>query len=247
MKINEASKLSGVTVRTLHYYDEINLLKPSKIADSGYRIYSEKDLEKLQQILFFRELEFSLANIKQIMSDENYDKIKALKNHKKLLKQKRDRLNTLIDLCEHTLKGKNDMSFKQFDMSEIENAKKQYAKEVKEKWGKTDAYAQSKAKTDKYTKADWQNISEEMAEIFGQFAELKKSGTTPENEKAQALVKTWQNHITDNFYTCTNEILQGLGEMYTADERFMNNVDKHGEGTAQFISQAIEVYCLNNG
>ncbi len=189
MKINEVAKLSGVTVRTLHYYDEINLLKPSKTANSGYRIYDEKDLEKLQQILFFRELEFSLTEIKQIMSVENYDKTKALKNHKKLLKQKRDRLNKLIDLCEHTLKGKNDMSFKQFDMSEIENAKKQYAKEVEEKWGQTTAYAQSKAKTDKYTKAEWQNISEAMAEIFEQFAELKNSGAAPESEKAQALVK----------------------------------------------------------
>ena len=135
MKVSDVAKLTGVTVRTLHYYDEIGLLPPSEVTSSGYRVYN--DLEVLQQILFFRELDFSLEEIRGIMQNPAYEKETALQNQKALLVQKRDRLDRLIALVDKTLKGERDMSFKQFDTTKIEEAKQQYAAEVKQRWGNT--------------------------------------------------------------------------------------------------------------
>ena len=138
MKISEVAKLSGVTVRTLHYYDEIGLLKPSKTTEAGYRMYSIEDLEKLQQILFFRELDFPLNEIKEIMINPKYDKIEALNKHKELLIEKRKRIDGLVTLIDKTIKGDNNMSFKEFDNSKIEENKRKYSEEVKKRWGNTD-------------------------------------------------------------------------------------------------------------
>lgn len=241
MKINEVAKLTGITVRTLHYYDEIGLLPPSEVTEAGYRIYDDKALETLQQILFFRELEIPLSDIKRIMESPAYDKGEALHNHREILIKKRDRLNELITLAEDTIKGGKDMSFKQFDRKEIEQAKLRYAEEVKERWGETDAYKESLDKTKTYDEKQWQFLTQEGADILRAFGESRE--LSPESGEAQALVKKWQDYITDNFYQCSNEILAGLGLMYTGDERFTVNIDKNGAGTAEFMSKAIAVYC----
>ena len=144
MKISEVAKLTGVTVRTLHYYDEIGLLKSSEVTETGYRVYSSTDLETLQQILFFRELDFPLNDIREIMGNPTYDRESALQKHKELLLQKRDRIDGLISLVEKTLKGENDMSFRQFDTTEIEETRKKYAAEAKQRWGKNTAYRRTK-------------------------------------------------------------------------------------------------------
>lgn len=243
MKINELAKLSGVTVRTLHYYDKIGLLKPKENTESGYRIYDETSLITLQQILFFRELDFPLANIKDIISSPSYNQKEALQKQKELLLQKRNRLDGLITLVEAKLKGEKIMSFKEFDMSEIEAQKKKYADEVKERWGNTEAYRESNKKTKSYDETQWAKIQADSDAIFKDFAALRHSA--PESPQAQALVKAWQDCITSHFYNCTDEILSGLGQMYTADERFTTNIDKYGEGTAAFISKAIAVYCAH--
>lgn len=241
MKINDVAKLTGITVRTLHYYDEIGLLKPSKITDAGYRIYDEKNLETLQQILLFREMNFPLSEIKEIISNPKFDRIDALEKHKNLLIKKRQRLDNLINLVNNTIKGENDMSFKEFDMTEIEATKKKYAKEVKERYGKTDAYKEYEVKTKNYDKDKWNEVNAEANEIFKAFADIKDKD--PESEDVQKLVKVWQDYITKNYYNCTKEILYSLGIMYVNDERFKENIDKSGEGTAEFMSKAIEVYC----
>ena len=241
MKINDVAKLTGITVRTLHYYDEIGLLKPSKITDAGYRIYDEKNLETLQQILLFREMNFPLSEIKEIISNPKFDRIDALEKHKNLLIKKRQRLDNLINLVNNTIKGENDMSFKEFDMTEIEATKKKYAKEVKERYGKTDAYKEYEVKTKNYDKDKWNDVNTEANEIFKTFADNKDKA--PESEEVQELVKRWQDCITNNYYNCTKEILASLGLMYVNDERFKKNIDKCGEGTAEFMSKAIEVYC----
>lgn len=241
MKISEVAKLSGVTVRTLHYYDEIGILKPSEITESGYRMYSNENLETLQQILFFRELDFPLNEIKEIIINPNYDKTEALNKQKELLVQKRQRIESLISLIDNTIEGDNIMSFKEFDMKEIEANKKKYAKEVKERWGNTDAYEECNKKTNSYDKDKWKDVTEEANKIFGEFAQCRD--LDPSDEKVQDLVAKWQNHITANFYNCTKEILSGLGLMYVQDERFKNNIDMSGEGTAELMSKAIEVYC----
>ncbi|MEG0919703.1 MAG: MerR family transcriptional regulator [Anaerovoracaceae bacterium] len=241
MKINEVAKLTGITVRTLHYYDEIGLLKPSEITDSGYRIYNSTALETLQQILFFRELDFSLKDIKEIITNSNYDKAKALTKHRELLLQKRSRINDLIALVDNTLKGEHDMSFKQFDNSEFEMTKKKYAKEVKERWGDTVAYTESEQKAGNYDDNQWKMLFDEGKAILQAFGE--KRNIQPESNEAQELVKKWQEFITANFYNCSKEILSGLGLMYVGDERFTKNIDQNGEGTAAFMAAAIEVFC----
>ncbi|XOQ47974.1 MAG: MerR family transcriptional regulator [Eubacteriales bacterium] len=241
MKINEVAKRTGVTVRTLHYYDEIGLLKPTETTEAGYRIYDESALAKLQQILFFRELGFPLEEIREIVSSPSFDPMKALKSHKDLLTKKRDRLNQLINLVDKIIKGETTMSFREFDTTEIERAKKEYAEEAKARWGNTDAYRESEKKTAGYQKEDWQKVETESSGILKAFAQIRRqSADSPE---AQALVKRWQDFISAKFYTCTKEILAGLGEMYTADERFRKNIDQYGGGTAEFMAKAIAVYC----
>lgn len=124
-------------------------------------------------------------------------------------------------------------------MSEFEK----YNAEVQQKWGETDAYKEHTKKTKDYSSDKWNNLADEMNEIFARFADCMKSGENPGCAQVQELVKALQNHITDNYYSCEVHILAGLGRMYVADERFRNNIDKHAEGTAEFISRAIEIYC----
>jgi DNA-binding transcriptional MerR regulator len=240
-KINEVAKLSGISVRTLHYYDEIGLLHPSEVTEAGYRLYNGQALERLQQILFFRELSFPLNEITSILNSPVFDKHRALENHKKLLLLRRDRLNDLIALVDSTLKGENNMSFQEFNTSDIENAQKQYAQEVKERWGGTAAYAESARKTKEYGKEDWARIQAEAEEIYRNFA--LNMNRNPGSPEAQKLVADWQAHISKNYYHCTNEILSGLGELYVADERFTENIDKYGQGLAAFMSRSIAFYC----
>lgn len=241
MKVGEVAKLTGLTVRTLRYYDEIGLLKPSLVTESGYRIYSNADLELLQQILFFRELDFPLEEIRKIMENPSYDREEALRRHRQLLLQKRSHLDGLISLVENTLKGAADMSFKQFDVSEMEETRKKYAQEAKERWGTTNVYAEYEEKTADYTDPQWKLINGEGTIILKEFGKLRH--LDPACTEVQELVMKWQAFITDNFYTCTKPILSCLGEMYIGDERFTKNIDKNGEGTALFMATAIEIYC----
>ena len=239
--ISQVAKLTGVSIRTLQYYDEIGLLKPSKLTAAGYRMYDDNALQTLQQILFFKELGFPLKEIKEILEKPDFDRIAAFKKQKELFLLKRARLDRLIQLLERLEKGEQCMSFKEFDMNEIEENKKKYAKEVKERWGTSKAYEESEKKTSSYNKEKWGDINQETSEIFKGFAELRNSD--PGSEEVQELVRRWQKYITDNFYTCTNEILSGLGLMYVEDERFKENLDKNGEGTAKLMAEAIKIYC----
>lgn len=237
MLIKDFAKACGVSVRTLHYYDEIGLLKPSFVDEwTGYRYYDEDSLLRMQEIMFYRELDFSLKNISQIISSPYYDKEKALSQQKKLLVLKKERLEKLIFSIDDAMKGKVVMNA--FDNSEFEK----YKDEAKEKWGNTTAYAEYSEKSKNYGKDKFSAISGEMAEIFSKFNRAMKNPDAASDE-AQILVKELQDYITNNFYTCTKEILSGLGQMYVYDERFKNNIDKAGEGTAEFVSEAIKIYC----
>jgi DNA-binding transcriptional MerR regulator len=238
MLIKEFAEFMGVSVRTLHYYDEIGLLKPAYVdKHTGYRYYNEASLLRMQEILFYRELDFSLKSIAELLSSPNYDTKKALNEQKKLLTLKKERLERLISAIDNAMKGENIM--KAFDNSEFES----YKTEAKEKWGNTKAYKEHEEKTKSYSKDKWNNLAEGMNDILAELAVCMKNGEEPSSAEAQSLVKTLQSHITENYYHCTNEILAGLGKMYVADERFKNNIDKHADGTAEFICEAIEVYC----
>ena len=243
MQINEFAKLTGVSVRTLHYYDEIELLKPAFVDEqNGYRFYDENTLLRMQEILFYRELDFPLKSILEILSSPDYDKQKALAEQRKLLELKKERLERIIDALDGATKGKVTMTA--FDNSDYETARKQYEVEAKQRWGETDAYKEHAEKTAKYTKDKWQSVNDGLMVIFAKFAECMNNGNTADSAEAQALVVELKNYITENYYTCTKEILAGLGQMYIADERFKTNIDKNGNGTADFVSKAIEIYCI---
>lgn len=241
MRISEVAKMTGVTVRTLHYYDEIGLLKPRLLFENGYRDYDDGCIEKLKQILFFRELDFSLKDIAVIMQSPGYDPMDALKRQQAWLVQEHDRLGRLIQLAEMTIRGEIGLDFQAFDKSQLQDQSKQYANEAKERWGHSEAYQQSQRKTADYDEQKRTELKGEMDELIERFAQSRH--VAPQSESAQALVESWQQHITASYYECTNEILLGLGEMYTADERFTKNMDKYGEGTAAFMSAAIKAYC----
>jgi len=238
MQIKEFAEFTGVSVRTLHYYDEIGLLKPAHVDEhSGYRYYDEHSLLKMQEILFYRELDFSLKSIGEILSAPNYDTNKALKEQKNLLLLKKERLERLISAIDDALKGENVMNA--FDNHEFES----YKTEVQKRWGKTDAYKEHVEKTKDYSKDKWNNLADDMNNILAEFTICMQNGNPSDSVEAQGLVKMLQEHITGNYYHCTKEILAGLGQMYVADERFKNNIDKHAEGTAEFVSEAIKIYC----
>ena len=231
MHIKEFADFTGVSVRTLHYYDEIGLLVPAFVDRStGYRYYDEDSLLRMQEILFYRELDFSLKSIGEILSSPNYDKTKALKEQKHLLSLKKERLERLISAIDGAVKGENVM--KAFNNSEFEK----YKAEAKEKWGKTEAYQEY----EKRSKGD--TSAEGLMAVLSEFGELLDAD--PAAEQAQTLVAKLQQFITDHYYTCTKQILRGLGQMYVADARFRENIDRAGgPGTAEFVQQAIEVYC----
>ena len=237
MLIKEFAELTGVTVRTLRYYDKIGLLKPSFIdQNNGYRFYDEKSLERMQEILFYRELDFSLKSISEILSYRNYNKQDIIKEQKYLLILKKQRLEKIISALE-TIEQKGEIQMDVFDNKNFENAKNNFKDEVKERWGNTSAYKE-------YQSKDIQNnVYADFDSIFGEFADSMKESFSPSDDDVQSLVKKLQNFITENFYTCTNEILSGLGQMYVCDERFKSNIDKHGKGTAEFVSSAIKIFC----
>lgn len=240
LSVSQMAKLTGVSVRTLHYYDQIGLLCPETAADSGYRWYGAADVERMRQILFFRELDFPLKDIRAVLSDPQYDKQEALRRQRRLLQMKRDRLDRLLALLEANLKGEQTMDFQGFDAAELQEALRQYAGEARARWSHTDAWRQSEERPDGMGEEDWLAQAEEMNAIFRRAAALRD--TDPAAPEARGLVRTWQSFISGHYYNCTREILAGLGRMYGTDERFRRNLDRFGEGTAAFLSAAIAAY-----
>ena len=233
--VHEVSQISGVSVRTLHHYDAIGLLRPTAVTEAGYRLYDDTALARLQSILLFRELAFPLKEIKRIMDDPQFDQATALEQQIRLLELQQERLSRLIDLARETMKtGVTHMDFTAFDNSKLE----QYAAEVKERWGNTTAYQESAQRPAAEQK-------DAAAGLMAQFARMGRLRTgDPAGQEAQAAVRELQQFITKYFYTCTPEILAGLGQMYTADDRFRVSIDAAGgEGTADFAGKAIAVYC----
>lgn len=240
LNVKNTAALTGLSIRALHYYDEIGLLKPSGTTKAGYRQYDDEAICKLMQIMFYKELGLSLKEIANIMAKPDYDKKEVLIKHKNLLMLKRKHIEGLIELTQQALRGE-EMKVKKDILQEYENAKKQYANEVEQKWGKSKAYQQSVIKHDSYNEKEKIDMMKEAEEIFKEFA--NNIGTDPSDVLVQKLVKRWQQHITRYSYDCTTEILKGLALMYVEDERFKKNLDKYGKGTAKLMHDAIIVYC----
>ena len=237
--VKEVSRLTGVSVRTLHHYDTIGLLKPTRVTEAGYRLYDDTALARLQSVLLFRELQFPLKQIKEILDSPDFDAMDALTQQIEMLELQRSHLDTLLAHARQIQKtGVIDMNFKPFNKTEMEN----YAAQAKAKWGKTDAYKEYEQKTAGKTQAEMQSTGDALMDIFAQVGAIKS--LSPASAEAQALIARLQDYISANYYTCTKQILRGLGQMYIAGDSMTENIDRAGgAGTAEFAHQAIEIYC----
>lgn len=237
--IKAVSKIAGISVRTLQYYDKIGLLHPTDYSDVGYRLYSDNDLITLQHILLFKELEFPLNEIKEIINSDNFDRDIALEQQIKLLTLKKEHLENLILFAKGVkLLGVDYMNFSAFDTKKID----EYAKQAKESWGHTNEFKEFEEKQKNRSTEETKTVNQQLMMIFAEFGKVKSENY--DAEVVQALVKKLQNYISDNFYRCSNEILSGLGKMYAGGGDFTKNIDEFaGEGTAVFVNKAIEYYC----
>ncbi|MCY7484134.1 MerR family transcriptional regulator [Paenibacillus alvei] len=240
MRVKEVADITGVSVRTLHHYDEIGLLTPAHITEAGYRQYSEDDLALLQQILFFRELDFPLKQIKEIIYSPNFNQAEALELHRSMLLEKRRQLDVMLETLDRTIrhmKGEIEMTnkekFQGFDFSH-----NPYEQEARERWG-SKAVDEANAKISSMTMEQQSSLSEKMNEIYTRLAALRNSA--PESEEAQAGIKEWFDFL-NSMGKYTPEAFKGLGQMYVDDERFTKNIDKFGEGLAAFMRDAMAVF-----
>lgn len=239
--VKEMSRLSGVSIRTLHHYDSIGLLKPTGTTESGYRLYDESCLERLQHILLFRELEFSLKEIETILDSPDFDRITALEQQISLLTLKKEHIENLIDLARGIkMTGVRNLDFTAFDTKKID----EYAAQAKTMWGKTEAFREFTEKNKNWSHEDQQQINLSFMELFKEFGQMQQDGMNPEDQAVQEQVKRLRNYITEHFYTCTPEILRGLADMYSGGGSMEQNIDlAAGNGTARFTAAAVRCFC----
>ncbi len=239
--VSAVARLAGITVRTLHHYDEIGLLSPSERSGAGYRLYTGNDLDRLQQVLFYRELGFGLDDIRQAMEGPRFDRLDALRRQRTMLLARADRLSRMIGAVDAAIRAEETgvklteqekfEVFGDFDPADHEA-------EVEERWGETDAFAESRRRTSRYSKDDWKQIQDEAAAISKRLAGAMQSGVDPESEQAMALVDQHRQHIDRWFYPCSKEMHGQLAQMWLADQRFRDNIDATAEGLTDFMAAA---------
>jgi DNA-binding transcriptional MerR regulator len=244
--IKEIAGLAGVTTRTIRYYDEIGLLPPANIGDNGYRYYNQGSLLRLQQILFFRELDVPLKDIHQIMSRPDFNLLGALKKHRSSLQTRADRLGKLIDTVDTTIDsitGEHTMSandyFEGFDETK-------YKGEARERWGGTAQFAESQVKWASYTKEQKEAIKAEGGEITNRMV-ARDPNASPDDPQVQAAIGEYFAYLNRYFYTCDIDHLRGLADMWVQDPRFASNYESIREGGAEFVREAVHIYCDRNG
>ena len=248
--VNEVAKMTGITLRTLRYYDNIDLLNPSAYTDAGYRLYDEGDLEVLQQILLLRELDFPLKKIAELIHAPDYDRRIALETQEAYLLRCSQRYKRLAELTRETLRqmeGEKKMSnqemFAGFHADHPEEIQKQYEEEVKQKWGGTEAYKISSERAGGYSKQDWEEIMNVQKENISELAECYQQNIPAADEKVQDVVEKSRLFIDRYFYPCPPEMIGQLGILYISDPRFKRTYDKVAEGLAEYYNEAIQFYC----
>ncbi|NNF63912.1 MAG: MerR family transcriptional regulator [Acidimicrobiia bacterium] len=236
--IGEVAKIAGVSVRTLHHYDEKGLVVPQRSA-TGYRHYDSAAIDMLQQVLFFRELGFPLADIGEILAQPDFDRIGVLRRQREYLVGKSARLSQLIDTIDRAIEetqGERTMSadekLKGFDQGP-------HAAEAKERWGDTEAYAHSQKRLSGYSKEDVEAAKQEAEDIAARFGELMRSGASSDSPQAVQLAEAHRLHIDRWWYPCSKQMHANLGDLYVQDQRFTDYWDKHEPGLARFVSEAI--------
>jgi DNA-binding transcriptional MerR regulator len=240
--IGRAAEMAGVTVRTLHHYDEIGLLTPGDRSSAGYRRYDDVDLERLQQILLYRELGFTLDEIAAILDDPDAGARDHLRRQHRLLRDRIGRLQEMVAAVELILEAhKVGVNLSPEEKFEVfgDFDPDAYAQEAEQRWGATDAYKQSARKTARYTKEDWQRIQQESADLMARWVAALDAGVPADGQAAMDLAEEHRQQITKFYYDCTFEIHTGLAEMYLADERFTANYDNQRAGLAQYVHDAI--------
>lgn len=240
--ISEVSRLTGVSKRTLQYYDQIGLLKPSSVTEAGYRMYGDEALERLQQILLYRELQFPLKEVKRILDSTDYDRNRALEQQIELLRMKKDHLETLITFAVG-LKGTGIryMDFSAFDTRKMD----EYARQARENWGQTQEYKEFEEKQKSRNQQQENAMTEAFMQLFVRFGQLRTG--MPDAPEAQAMVQEVKDFISEHFYQCSNQVLSVLGKMYAGGGSMTENIDAAGgEGTGAFVYKAIEHYCMQN-
>ncbi|WP_224249913.1 MerR family transcriptional regulator [Hyalangium gracile] len=237
LTVSQVARLAGVSVRTLHHYDEIDLLRPTGRSEAGYRLYEQTDLQRLQQVLFFKELGFPLEEITRILKDPAFDLRAALLMQRQLLTERATRVKALIGAVDAALesleKGTVMTKEEMFEVfGDFDPAK--YEDEARERWGNTEAYKESARRTSRYTKKDWQQIKAEGEEIMRALVAHLDAGRAPTEPAVMEVAERHRAYITKWFYPCSHEIHRGLGELYVNDPRFTANIDKDRPGLAQY-------------
>ena len=243
MNVGEVAALAGVTVRTLHQYDRIGLLSPSGRTAAGYRRYSAADLDRLHRVLLYRELGFPLEEVAALLDDPSADPAAHLRRQHRLLRDRLERTRAMVAAVEKEMEARSmGIALTPEERFEVfgEHDPERYEAEVQERWGDTDAYAQSTRRTAAYSKDDWLRIKAEGADVERRFAEALAAGAPPDSERAMDLAEEHRQQITGAYYDCSLEIHRGLGEMYVADPRFAANYG--GESGAAFVRDALRVY-----
>lgn len=245
--VRAAADLANVSVRTLHHYDAIGLLSPSERSEAGYRLYSPEDMLALEQILFFKEMGFSLARIHEIVSDPDFDRVSALEMQRAYLREKvaslQDKIVAIELAIDSTERG-TTMDMDEKDIKEVfgDFDPREYEAEVEERWGASDAYKESVRRTKKYTKEDWKRIQSEGETNNARLAELFGEGALVDDPRVQECVHEHWRQINDNFYVCGMDIYEGLADMYIADPRFTATYEKIAPGFAQNLHGAMKAY-----
>ncbi|MCC5575782.1 MerR family transcriptional regulator [Microtetraspora sp. AC03309] len=240
--VGQVAAFAGVTVRTLHHYDEIGLLSPSERTHAGYRRYSEPDLDRLQRVLFYRKLGFSLEEIAAILDEPGVDALTHLRRQHELLRRRIVRLTEMAEAVETAMEAQiMGISLTPQERFEVfgDFRPEEYAEEVEERWGGTDTFEQSRRRTSSYTKEDWLRITTEAAEALAGFAAAYEAGVPADGEQAMDAAERHRAHISRWFYDCGYEIHKGLGELYVSDPRFTANYESTAVGLAQYVRDAI--------
>jgi DNA-binding transcriptional MerR regulator len=243
VNVGEVAALAGVTVRTLHHYDRIGLLSPSGRTASGYRRYSAADLDRLHQVLVYRELGFPLEEVATLLDDPGADPMEHLRRQHRLLLDRVERDRRVIAAVEKEMEARQmaipltpEERFEVFG----EHDPARYEAEVQERWGETDAYAQSRRRTAAYTKEDWVRIKAESEDLVQRMASALRAGVAPDAAEAMDLAEEHRQQITADFYDCPPEVHAALGRMYVEDERFTATYEAVAPGLAQWVSTAAQ-------